>query len=72
MKIEKGIPIPAVKADSAMYAKIAKEMGDGDSVLCVAKEATAMCAQIRNLGFKATQRKQPDGKIRVWKIKEAS
>lgn len=70
-KIDKDIPVPTPKADSAVYSKLAKSMDAGDSVLCETKnQAQALATQIRNLdGFTAVTRTQTNDMVRVWKVK---
>ncbi|HAT64269.1 MAG TPA: hypothetical protein DCS66_06660 [Flavobacteriaceae bacterium] len=69
MKIEKNIAFPM------NYAEIAREMEDGDSVLCESKNKACLLGQgIRNLlskDYKPVTRKQKDGiQYRVWKLKK--
>ena len=69
MKIEKGVPIPAVGASRVRPpGQIAEKMEAGDSVLC---DAESIAHRVRysliNRGHKATMRKV-EGGWRVWRI----
>ena len=65
MKIEKNIAIPMA------YSDIAREMEDGDSVLCESKnQANTLGQRIRNKDYLPVIRKQKDGtQYRIWKIR---
>ena len=71
MKIEKNIPIHKQRRKSK-YGVIAREMQDGDSVLCENKgEEAGVRHAIYALGdgHVPVSRKQLDRTIRVWKVK---
>tara|TARA_R100001530_G_scaffold114800_1_gene81756 strand:+ start:857 stop:1063 length:207 start_codon:yes stop_codon:yes gene_type:complete len=66
MKIEKNIALPM------NYTDIAREMEDGDSVLCESKnQANTLGQRIRNnKDYFPVIRKQKDGiQYRIWKIR---
>lgn len=69
IKIEKGKVIPE-KRQFGRWKLIAQKMKAGDSVLLDTRaNAIGLCSALRNLGLASTQRKDANGKIRVWRIK---
>lgn len=72
LPIEKGIPItPSISPfkESSPVMETARSMEVGDSFVLpegCGKQTPGNMA--RATGFKFTQRKQPDGSIRVWRI----
>ena len=69
MKIEKNIPIPSPRIGK--YTLLLQEMEEGDSLICKKEEVGAIRVFLsRQKGYKAVGRKQPDGTIRIWKVKK--
>lgn len=75
MKIEKGVPIPSSKR-GIPGGGFRESMEVGDSYLCPSgtKQSSASSSAIRwakdrGYKWKFTTRQQPDGTIRVWRIK---
>ena len=69
MKIEKNIPIPSPRPGK--YTLLLQEMEEGDSLICKKEEVGAIRVLLSRLkGYKAVGRNQPDGTIRVWKVKK--
>jgi hypothetical protein len=68
--IEPGVQLTAVQRKPSRYEAIAARMRPGDSVLLedIAK-AGALSVKLRKLGHKAAHRRQPDGRVRVWRVK---
>lgn len=67
VRIEKNIPLKTTYTEG--LTSLIRKMKVSDSVLLPGACATNICATGRYVGFKLTQRKQADGKIRVWRVK---
>jgi hypothetical protein len=67
--IDRGVQLSAVQRKASRYEALAARMQPGDSVLLedIAK-AGALSVKIRKLGGKAAHRRQPDGRVRVWRM----
>jgi len=69
-KIEDGIPMP----DRGVWTRMALEMKPGQSVLCPrtgkAGSLTCLAQAMERLKIKSRTQRQPDGRIRVWRVSE--
>ena len=66
--IERGVPIPAVNARSAL-GRIVDAMGIGDSVMCETEsDMERMRAQFTRRGMKICRRKVAGKGWRVWRV----
>ena len=73
-EIEDGIPMPDKHAPKGVWTRMALEMKPGQSVLCTRSGKTGGLASLAQamarLKIKSTTQKQPDGRIRVWRVSE--
>lgn len=64
--IERGVPVP--KGNFGRWSNIAVRMQVGDSVVvALEREANGLTTAIRRLGAQAKQRRESDGRYRVWR-----
>jgi len=64
--IERGVPVP--KGNFGRWSSIAVRMQAGDSVVvALEREANSLTTAIRRLGANAKQRREIDGRYRVWR-----
>ncbi len=72
LKIERGIPIEGA-APKGLWADKVKQMKNGDSLLLPnANYADRFTSALHHYGFASKQKKQFDGKVRVWKMAKAA
>jgi len=73
-KIEDGIPMPDKHAPRGVWTRMALEMKPGQSVLCTRSgkigALTSLAQAMTRLRIKSRTQKQPDGRIRVWRVSE--
>ncbi len=67
--IEKNLTLPVKVRRKTKWAQFADDMEKGDSMLLPSQSAAnALKWALRNRGKKHIQRKQKDGKVRVWRV----
>lgn len=72
LKIEKGVPVGQSHVRGLWRSKI-DQMRHGDSILMPnANYADRFTSALYGYGFASKQKKQFDGKVRVWKIDKAA
>ncbi len=70
MKIDKGIPLPARRADKRTSVLLRMETGDS-IVVPDYDEMNRFSTTARYHGVPITRRRQPDGTYRVWRLEDS-
>jgi len=73
-EIEDGIPMPDKHAPRGAWTRMALKMKPGQSALCPRSGKTgaqsSLAQAMTRLRIKSMTEKQPDGRIRVWRVSE--
>lgn len=72
LEIDKGVPLRPKRGLTPEYkyfSEVLNEMENGDSIVVdTPARAVAIRAQARRMGICLTQRKEPDGRLRLWRV----
>jgi len=67
IKVESGIPVPKILR-RGKWKKLLERMRPGQSVLVDAKQMLSLRGTASRARVRMTQRAQPGGKIRAWRV----